>query len=36
MNHAIIQTLMTIVTLYALLGDDIRLIAFTQEADDVF
>ena len=35
-NHAIIQIIMTLVTLYALLGDDIRLIAFSQESDEVF
>ena len=35
-DHWTVQTLMTLVTLYALLGDDIRLIATTQATDNIF
>lgn len=35
-DHWTVQTLMTIVTLYALLGDDIRLIATTIDTDNIF
>lgn len=35
-DHWTVQTLMTIVTLYALLGDDIRLMATTSETDNIF
>lgn len=35
-NSKYIQTLMFIITLYALIGDDIKLLAFTKQSDDVF
>lgn len=36
MNTSFVQTLMFLVTLYALLGDDIRLLAFPKSLDDTF
>lgn len=36
MNGWIFQTFMTIVTVYSLFGDDVRQLAFTKPADDVF
>ena len=35
-DHNVIQVLMTIVTIYALLGDDLKLLTTTLEADDFF
>jgi len=35
-NHWAVTTTMTIVTVYALFGDDIRLAFFTKSADDTF
>lgn len=35
-NNKYIQFLMFLVTIYALIGDDIRLLAFDKDADDVF
>ena len=35
-NNKYIQTLMFVITLYALIGDDIKLLAFTKQSDDVF
>ena len=36
MNHWAVTTIMTLVTLFALFGDDIKLAFFTKEVDDVF
>jgi hypothetical protein len=36
LDHAIIQTLMLTVTLYVLLGDDIRLSGTPKSSDDIF
>lgn len=36
LNTSFVQTLMFLVTLYALLGDDIRLLAFPKSLDDTF
>ena len=36
MDHNVIQVLMTIVTIYALLGDDLKLLTTTLGADDFF
>ena len=36
MNHWSVTLVMTIVTLYALFGDDIKLAFFTKPADEVF
>ena len=36
MNHWSVTLFMTIVTLYALFGDDIKIAAFTKNADEVF
>ena len=36
MNHWFVLLMATIITLYALFGDDIRLVFFTKEADFTF
>ena len=36
MNHWIVTLIMTLVTLYALFGDDISLVFFTKSADETF
>jgi hypothetical protein len=36
MNHWAVTAFMTIVTLYALFGDDIKVAIFTKSADDAF
>lgn len=36
MNHWSVTTVMTIVTLFALFGDDIKLAFYTKEVDDTF
>ena len=36
MNYFATQAFMTLVTLYALLGDDLRIICWDKEADTVF
>ena len=36
MNHWTVTTVMTIVTLFALFGDDIKLAFYTKEVDDTF
>lgn len=36
MDNTVFQILVNILTLYALFGDDIRIIAFDKRADDVF
>ena len=35
-NHWAVQIFMLLVTVYALIGDDIRILAFEKEADEVF
>lgn len=35
-NNKYIQTLMFLITLYALVGDDVKLLAFSKQSDDVF
>jgi len=35
-NHWITTLIMTIITLYALFGEDLRLSAFSAETDDIF
>ena len=35
-NHNFFQIFMTLVTIYALFGDDIRLLAFGKSSDNVF
>ncbi len=36
MNHMAVTLIMTFVTLYALFGDDIRLVFFSKSADETF
>ena len=36
MNHWIVTTFMTIVTLYALFGDDIKIAFYTKSEDEIF
>lgn len=35
-NNQYVQTIMMCVTVYALIGDDIRILSFSKEHDDVF
>jgi len=36
LDHPAIQTLMTLITIFALLGDDLKLLVFDKRADDTF
>lgn len=35
-NNQYVQTIMLFVTVYALIGDDIRILAFSKDHDEVF
>ena len=35
-NSQFIQTIMLFITIYALIGDDVRILAFEKKNDDVF